>query len=369
MSGDPIEAVRLGVRALIADLRSDPQALETVYLSVITFAGSAVQACPLTELALFQEPNLTAGGSTALGAALRLVEQCIDSEVHKPSKDQKGDWKPLIFLMTDGMPTDNWGPAADNFRTRRLGKVIACAAGDQADPEILKRFVEGEENMVVQLKSLQPDELKRFLKWVSSSVKTTSQAVAGAAPGAGLPPRRPASWWCPDKLRRGGAAIASPWLFGRFLMRDEDIRRALAYRLGRPGSAFTRREWESILHLPNWESNARQAAHEFGEMVKRGMVQLLQNPKAWADTPEERLVRDIFLNLDGASLERVLQALQTGMAAARATRVHFAATPDGGATFSPPPAPPAPPGRRDFSRSTEIRAVRPHHHPRAHHAP
>ncbi|MGO4885722.1 MAG: PP2C family serine/threonine-protein phosphatase [Bryobacteraceae bacterium] len=131
-------------------------------------------------------------------------------------------------------------------------------------------------------------------------------------------------------------------------MRDEDIRRALAYRLGRPGSAFTRREWESILHLPNWESNARQAAHEFGEMVKRGMVQLLQNPKAWADTPEERLVRDIFLNLDGASLERVLQALQTGMAAARATRVHFAATPDGGATFSPPPAPPAPQGGATF---------------------
>src|SRR5437667_5709485 len=80
MAGEPIEAVRQGVRALLADLRSDPQALETAYLSVITFAGSAVQACPLTELMTFQEPSLTAGGATAMGAALRLLEQSVDTE-------------------------------------------------------------------------------------------------------------------------------------------------------------------------------------------------------------------------------------------------------------------------------------------------
>ena len=37
MSGEPIEAVCQGVKALVADLRTDPQALETAYLSVITF--------------------------------------------------------------------------------------------------------------------------------------------------------------------------------------------------------------------------------------------------------------------------------------------------------------------------------------------
>ena len=37
MAGDPIEAVKHGVRALISELRGDPQALETAYLSVITF--------------------------------------------------------------------------------------------------------------------------------------------------------------------------------------------------------------------------------------------------------------------------------------------------------------------------------------------
>ena len=65
MQGDPIEAVRHGVRALISELRGDPQALETAYLSVITFNSSARQVTPLTELMLFKETQLYAGGATA----------------------------------------------------------------------------------------------------------------------------------------------------------------------------------------------------------------------------------------------------------------------------------------------------------------
>src|SRR2546429_8208135 len=83
MSGEPIEACRQGLKALLADLRGDPQALETAYLSVITFGNSAQQVCPLTELTAFTEPTLVASGTTALGDALRLLEQCLDKEVRK----------------------------------------------------------------------------------------------------------------------------------------------------------------------------------------------------------------------------------------------------------------------------------------------
>ena len=41
MSGEPIEAVRMGLRALVSDLQGDPQALETAWLSVISFDSSA----------------------------------------------------------------------------------------------------------------------------------------------------------------------------------------------------------------------------------------------------------------------------------------------------------------------------------------
>ena len=48
MFGDPIEAVNQGVKALVAELQSEPYAIETAYLSVITFESTAQQVCPLT---------------------------------------------------------------------------------------------------------------------------------------------------------------------------------------------------------------------------------------------------------------------------------------------------------------------------------
>lgn len=190
MSGEPIEAVRQGVRALVSDLRGDPQAMETAYLSVITFASSARQLSPLTELMAFQEPQLDASGSTSLGEALKLLEQCLDKEVRKSSPNQKGDWKPLVFIMTDGQPTDNWELAADRIKQKKVGNIIACAAGSGADSTLLKRITE----VVVEITNLQPEALKAFFKWVSSSIKTTSQSVAqvtGDAAPVNLPPPPP----------------------------------------------------------------------------------------------------------------------------------------------------------------------------------
>jgi uncharacterized protein YegL len=186
MTGEPIEAVRQGVKALLADLRSDPQALETAYLSVITFNNSAQQLCPLTELTSFTEPTLAASGTTALGEALKLLETSLDREVRKSTQTQKGDWKPLVFIMTDGQPTDVWQDAADRVKQKRVGNIIACAAGPGADASMLKRVTD----IVVELSNLQPDQLKAFFKWVSSSIKTTSQNVA-QAPAEGTPVNLP----------------------------------------------------------------------------------------------------------------------------------------------------------------------------------
>jgi uncharacterized protein YegL len=192
MTGEPIEAVRQGVKALLADLRSDPQALETAYLSVITFSSNAQQVGPLTELTSFTEPTLTASGSTDMGGALNLLDQCIDREVHKSTKTQKGDWKPLIFLMTDGQPDSGWEDVADRIKQKRVGNLIACAAGPGADSSKLKRVTD----IVVELNNLQPDQLKTFFRWVSSSIKMTSQNIAqtptDGAP-VNLPPPPPGS--------------------------------------------------------------------------------------------------------------------------------------------------------------------------------
>lgn len=173
MSGEPIEAVKNGVQILVSTLRQDPYALETAFLSVITFDSAAKQLVPLVELASFQVPSIAASGTTELGAALSLLADQIDTEVAKTTADAKGDWKPLVFLMTDGSPTDDWKKGLDKLKRVRTGIVVACAAGSGADTGVLKQITE----VVVQLDTADSNTIKAFFKWVSASVSTGSQKV------------------------------------------------------------------------------------------------------------------------------------------------------------------------------------------------
>lgn len=173
MTGEPIEAVKNGVQMLIAALRQDPYALETAFISVITFDSDARQLVPLTELSLFQMPDIQAQATTSLGAALRLCGEKIDQEVQKTTMEVKGDWKPLVFIMTDGEPTDDLQAGLREFQARKTGIVVACAAGGHANTQTLKAITD----TVVQLDTADSSTIKAFFKWVSASISTGSQKV------------------------------------------------------------------------------------------------------------------------------------------------------------------------------------------------
>ena len=188
MYGEPIEAVRNGVQVLVSTLRQDPYALETAYLSIITFDSSAKQVTPLTELSSFQEPSIDANGCTVLGEALSLLANCVDREVTKTTADVKGDWKPLVFIMTDGVPTDDLTKGLNEFKKRKFGTVVACAAGAGADTNALRQITEN----VVSLDTADSGTIKAFFKWVSASISTGSMKVEEAGQEVGslseLPP-------------------------------------------------------------------------------------------------------------------------------------------------------------------------------------
>lgn len=177
MHGEPIESVKSGLQMLVSALRKDPQALETAYLSVITFGNSATQTVPLTDLASFQIPEISAGGCTALGEALDLVCDCAEREVVKSTSDVKGDWRPMIFLMTDGVPTDNPKSGIDRFRKMKWGVAVSCAAGSGADTKLLDRITP---ECVVSLDTADSASIAAFFKWVSSSVSISSKSVNDA---------------------------------------------------------------------------------------------------------------------------------------------------------------------------------------------
>lgn len=175
MMGEPIEAVRQGIKALLSELKGDPQALETAYISIITFDSSARQISPLTELMLIKEPTIQASGATALGGALRVLMDCIKTEVRKSTAEQKGDWKPIVYILTDGAPTDTetFNKACEELKNVHTANIIACAAGSNAKTEYLKKIT----NNVLMMNNLSSGDLAKFFAWVSSSIKISSSKL------------------------------------------------------------------------------------------------------------------------------------------------------------------------------------------------
>jgi uncharacterized protein YegL len=185
MRGTPVESVKAGIRQLHRDLLTDPQAVESAYLSVITFADVAIQVVPLTEVSAFIPPEMDANGQTNYGDALRVLLECFEMEA-----EQKGDWRPLVFILSDGAPTDTtWPQHAADLRNRRPANIIAVACGDHADLAALRETTD----TVIQMRDMSPDAFRAFFKFVSASVKTTSAKVGSVGDGGAitLPPPPP----------------------------------------------------------------------------------------------------------------------------------------------------------------------------------
>ena len=173
MTGEPIEAVKNGVQMMVHSLRQNPQAIETAFVSIITFDSDAKQLIPLTDLASFQTIDLKAAGTTALGAALSLLADKLENEVTKTTLEQKGDWKPIVFIMTDGVPTDDWQAGFQKLKAVKKGLIVGCAAGNNADDKVLKEI----SDQVVRLSNTDADSISKFFQWVSASIATTSTKV------------------------------------------------------------------------------------------------------------------------------------------------------------------------------------------------
>jgi uncharacterized protein YegL len=182
MAGPALEAVGQGVKTLVGELRTNPLALETAYLSLITFSRDAQQVVPLTELLLFQLPSLRIRPGTALGAGLRLLSECLQRDVKKTTEGVKGDYKPLVFLLTDGQPTDQWEAAADQIKQAKRANIYAIGCGPDIDTEVLYRITD----KVLLMPNLTPEAIRKFFVWLSASVQTVSTKVEGGASGGSM---------------------------------------------------------------------------------------------------------------------------------------------------------------------------------------
>lgn len=149
MRGDRINKARVGVDSIVSALLASPAAVEYAYLSVITFEYEAKVLMPLTPLFDFQTPDFSVspGGGSFLGAALELLETRVQMEVQRKDATHRGDWPPLVFILTDGKPSDTVAYRRMARRIRageiwgiRPQNMTVYTAGSKPDPKTLREL-------------------------------------------------------------------------------------------------------------------------------------------------------------------------------------------------------------------------------------
>ena len=174
MIGEDLRSLEAGVGEIVNSLRGDAHALETVHLSVLAFAGKARVLTPLMDLVSFYPPRLPVGSGTSLGAGLNLLMDELDKRVVRRSATQKGDYRPFVYLMTDGRPTDDVEPAIKRWANyEKRAALVAVAIGDHADTSVLGRLTPH----VIMFNQRNPGDFEEMIRWVTASISVQSQAV------------------------------------------------------------------------------------------------------------------------------------------------------------------------------------------------
>ena len=160
---------------LLQSFVKNPYALETAYVSVIIFAGIPKTLVPLTEVIGFYPPKFPIGPGTSFGAVLAHLASEIDSNVVKNTMETKGDWKPIVFFLTDGNPTDNYEKDLRNWERNFKDKVTSCivSIGNNCDVGILERISKN----ILYFEDGNTEAYGEFFKWISNSIQMQSQQV------------------------------------------------------------------------------------------------------------------------------------------------------------------------------------------------
>jgi uncharacterized protein YegL len=136
--------------------------------------------CPVSN---YRGLPLTPKGPSNLGKALRFLKICIEREVKNQTEQERGDWNPLVFLMTDGKPTDKWDKDIE-----ALGKktnFVACGVGVDVMVDNLKKMT----NKIVLMKDMNKDTFNEFFDFLSSTMTTASQRSDGRSDRLLLKPK------------------------------------------------------------------------------------------------------------------------------------------------------------------------------------
>jgi uncharacterized protein YegL len=183
MQGAPIRALNEGIKTFQQDVMRDTQAMLSVETAIVTFGNGGVQTVQdFIGIDQFTPPTLEAGDLTPMGEAIELALDLVEDRktVYKSHGIQY--YRPWVFLITDGAPTDQWLNAARRVQQAEVeNRLLFFSVGVQgADMTKLKQI---SNNPPVLLNGL---DFRDLFQWLSGSMKRVSGSKVGES--IALPP-------------------------------------------------------------------------------------------------------------------------------------------------------------------------------------
>lgn len=189
MEGDKMASVNIAIRETLPELKeiAEKNADAKIKIACLEFATGIEWMYPEPlDAETFQWRDLVAKGATSFGEACHELNSKL-SKTKGFMTNATGSYAPVIILLTDGMPNDNWEKEVEklweNGWFKNAIKIAICiGVSEDKYQEVFIKFTRSKEHV---LTVHDRDTLKDLIKYVtvsSTQIQSKSSSVGIGAP-------------------------------------------------------------------------------------------------------------------------------------------------------------------------------------------